>query len=117
MISSLALYLRQKLSIQIYLLRRILIDQIWTVQGKRIVRGLWFWELIDEAVIQSTKRSLSTADIIAELVALGSAPHLHEELGLRESEIAFYDVAMQNDSPAIELGHVAFIGVAMSGSR
>lgn len=99
---------KEKPNLQMGLLRRLLNDQIRTVQRKNIVQGRKFSEMLDEAVNRYTNRSLSTAEIIAELVKLAKemrdAQKRHEELGLREDEVAFYDAVVQNDAAVLELG-------------
>jgi restriction endonuclease HindI-like protein len=61
-----------------------------------------------EAVNRYTNRTLSTAEIIAELVELAKQMRddakRHEALGLREDEIAFYDAIAQNDSAVLDFG-------------
>lgn len=51
---------------------------------------------------------MTTAEIIAELVKLAKemrdAQKRHDELGLREDEVAFYDAVVQNDAAVLELG-------------
>lgn len=99
---------KEKPNLQMGLLRRLLNDQIRTVQRTNLVQGRKFSEMLDEAVKRYTNRSLTTAEIIAELVKLAKqmrdAQKRHEELGLREDEIAFYDAVVQNDSAVMELG-------------
>ncbi|MGO1545348.1 MAG: DUF3387 domain-containing protein, partial [Gulosibacter sp.] len=99
---------KEKPNLQMGLLRRLLNDQIRTVQRKNIVQGRKFSEMLDEAVNRYTNRSLTTAEIIAELVKLAKemrdAQKRHEELGLREDEVAFYDAVVQNDAAVLELG-------------
>lgn len=99
---------KEKPNLQMGLLRRLLNDQIRTVQRKNIVQGRRFSEMLDEAVNRYTNRSLSTAEIIAELVKLAKemrdAQKRHEELGLREDEVAFYDAVVQSDAAVLELG-------------
>jgi len=99
---------KEKPNLQMGLLRRLLNDQIRTVQRKNIVQGRKFSEMLDEAVNRYTNRSLTTAEIIAELVKLAKemrdAQRRHEELGLREDEVAFYDAVVQNDAAVLELG-------------
>lgn len=95
-------------NLQMGLLRRLLNDQIRTVQRTNIVQARKFSELLDEAVNRYTNRSLTTAEIIAELVKLAKQmrdeKQRHEELGLREDEVAFYDAIVQSDSAVLELG-------------
>ena len=99
---------KEKPNLQMGLLRRLLNDQIRTVQRKNVVQGRKFSEMLDEAVNRYTNRSLTTAEIIAELVKLAKemrdAQKRHEELGLREDEVAFYDAVVQNDAAVLELG-------------
>ncbi|TGD12082.1 type I restriction endonuclease subunit R [Brevibacterium sp. S111] len=107
---------KERPNLQMGLLRRLLNDQIRTVQSKNIVQGRKFSEMLDEAVNRYTNRSLSTAEIIAELVKLAKqmrdAQQRHEELGLREDEVAFYDAVAQNDSAVMELGDETLKAIA-----
>jgi type I restriction enzyme R subunit len=90
------------------LLRRLINDQIHTVQRTNLVQARKFSEQLEEAINRYTNRTLSTAEIIAELVKLAKEMRdnakRHEALGLREDEIAFYDAIMQNDSAVLEMG-------------
>ncbi len=99
---------KDKPNLQMGLLRRLLNDQIRTVQRTNIVQGRKYSEMLDEAVNRYTNRSLTTAEIIAELVKLAKemrdSQMRHEELGLREDEVAFFDAVAQNDSAVMELG-------------
>lgn len=99
---------KDKPNLQMGLLRRLLNDQIRTVQRTNVVQGRKYSEMLDEAVNRYTNRSLTTAEIIAELAKLAKqmrdAQKRHEELGLREDEVAFYDAVVQNDSAVMELG-------------
>ena len=99
---------KDKPNLQMGLLRRLLNDEIKTVQRKNIVQGRKFSEMLDEAVNRYTNRSLTTAEIIAELVKLAKqmreAQKRHEELGIGEDEVAFYDAVAQNDAAVLELG-------------
>lgn len=98
---------KEKPNLQLGLLRRLLNDQIRTVQRTNLVKARKFSELLDEAINRYTNRSLTTAEIIAELVNLAKQmrdgeKRLHE-LGLREDEGAFYDAIVQSDSAVLEL--------------
>lgn len=107
---------KEKPNLQMGLLRKILNDQIRTVQRKNIVQGRKFSEMLDEAVKRYTNRSLSTAEIIAELVKLAKNVRddqkRHEQLGLREDEVAFYDAVVHNDSAVLELGDETLKAIA-----
>ena len=107
---------RERPNLQMGLLRRILNDQIRTVQRKNIVQGRKFSEMLDEAVRRYTNRSLSTAEIITELVKLAKQVRddqsRFEKLGLREDEVAFYDAVVQNDAAVLELGDETLKAIA-----
>ena len=99
---------KDKPNLQMGLLRRLLNDQIRTVQRTNLVQARKFSELLDEAINRYTNRSLTTAEIIAELVKLAKQMRddqkRHDALGLREDEVAFYDAIVQNDAAVLELG-------------
>lgn len=107
---------KDKPNLQMGLLRRLLSDQIRTVQRTNLVQARKFSELLDEAVKRYTNRSLTTAEIIVELVKLAKrlreAQNRHQELGLREDEVAFYDAVVQNDSAVLELGDETLKAIA-----
>lgn len=107
---------KDKPNLQMGLLRRLLNDHIRTVQRTNVVQGRKYSEMLDEAVNRYTNRSLTTAEIIAELVKLAkqmrAAQKRHEELGLREDEVAFYDAVVQNDSAVMELGDETLKAIA-----
>lgn len=95
-------------NLQLGLLRRLLNDQVRTLQRKNIVQGRKFSQMLTEALSRYTNRSLTTAEIIAELVNLAKEMRQDQqrahELGLSEAEIALYDAIIQNDSAILELG-------------
>lgn len=95
-------------NLQMGLLRRLLNDQIRTVQRTNLVQARKFSEQLEEAINKYTNRSLTTAEIIAELVKLAKQMRddakRHEALGLAEDEIAFYDAIATNDAAVLELG-------------
>jgi type I restriction enzyme R subunit len=105
-----------KPNLQMELLRRLLNDEIRTVRRRNIVQARLFSELLDAAIAKYTNRSLTTAEIIAELVELAKqmrdAQRRGELLGLADDEVAFYDAIMQNDSAVLELGDVTFKKIA-----
>jgi type I restriction enzyme R subunit len=99
---------KEKPNLQLGLLRRILNDEIRTVRRTNVVQARKFSEQLEEAINRYTNRSLSTAEIIAEMVKLAKEMRddkkRHEALGLREDEIAFYDAVVQNDAAVLEMG-------------
>jgi type I restriction enzyme R subunit len=107
---------KDKPNLQMGLLRRLLNDQIRTIQRSNLVQARKFSELLDEAVNRYTNRSLTTAEIIAELVKLAKRLRddrkRHDELGLREDEVAFYDAIAQSDLAVMELGDETLKSIA-----
>jgi type I restriction enzyme R subunit len=99
---------KEKPNLQMGLLRRLINDEIKTVRRTNIVQARRFSEQLEEAVNRYTNRSLSTAEIIAELVKLAKEMrddhNRPQELGLRADEIAFYDAIVQNDAAVLEMG-------------
>ena len=95
-------------NLQMGLLRRLLNDQIHTVQRTNLVQARKFSEQLEEAINKYTNRSLTTAEIIAELVKLAKQMRddtkRHEALGLGGDEVAFYDAIATNDAAVLELG-------------
>jgi type I restriction enzyme R subunit len=95
-------------NLQMELLKKLLNDEIRTIRRKNVVQARQFSELLDAAIAKYTNRSLTSAEIIAELVEL--AKQLRDgrnrgtELGLAEDEVAFYDAIVQNDSAVLEMG-------------
>lgn len=99
---------KDKPNLQMGLLRRLINDQIKTVQRTNLIQARKFSDQLDQAVKRYTNRSLTTAEIIAELVALAKdmrrLAKRHEDLGLSEDEAALYDAIVQNDSAILQLG-------------
>ena len=99
---------KDKPNLQMGLLRRLINDQIRTIQRTNLVQARKFSEQLEEAINRYTNRSLTTAEIITELVKLAkqmkSELKRHEALGLREDEVAFYDAVAQNDAAVLSLG-------------
>jgi type I restriction enzyme R subunit len=107
---------KDKPNLQLGLLRRLLNDQIRTVQRSNIVQARKFSELLEEAINRYTNRSLTTAEIIAELVKLAkdmrAQANRHEELGLSVAEAAFYDAIVQNEAAVLEMGDTTLKRIA-----
>jgi type I restriction enzyme R subunit len=95
-------------NLQIGLLRRLLNDQIRTVQRSNLVQARLFSEQLDEVINRYTNRALTTAEIIAELVQLAkdmkAQAARHEQLGLTPAEAALYDAIAKNDVAVLQLG-------------
>lgn len=99
---------KEQPNLQLGLLRRILNDRIRTIARSNVVQSRKFSEQLEEAINRYTNRSLTTAEIIAELVKLAKEmrdqANRHEHLGLSEAEAAFYDAIVQNDTAVLEMG-------------
>lgn len=95
-------------NLQLGLLRRLLNDEIRTVQRTNVVQARRFSEQLEEAINRYTNRSLTTAEIIAELVKLAKEmrgqARRHEQLGLSVAEAAFYDAIVQNEAAVLSMG-------------
>lgn len=107
---------KDKPNLQMGLLRRLLNDQIPSIQRTNIVQARKFSELLDETINRYTNRSLTTAEIIAELVKLAKQlrddQQRHETFGLREDEVAFCDAVAQNDAAVLGLGDETLKAIA-----
>lgn len=112
---------KDKPNLQIGLLRRLLDDRIRTIKRSNVVQTRKFSEMLDEAINRYNNRSLTSAEIIAELVTLAKQMRAdmqrHAALGLREDEIAFYDAVAQNGSAVTELGDETLKAIARALMR
>lgn len=99
---------KEKPNLQMGLLRRLLNDEIKTISRKNIVQGRKFSEQLEETVKRYTNRSLSTAEIVAELVRLAKEVrdehHRSEEMKLSYAEVAIYDALAHHDTAVLEMG-------------
>ncbi len=95
-------------NLQIELLRRLLNDQVRKLSRTNVVTERKFSEMLERAMRAYTNRSLTAAEVIAELVEMAQQLKLEfdrgAKLGLRDDELAFYDAVCQNDSAVMELG-------------
>jgi type I restriction enzyme R subunit len=75
---------------------------------RNVVTERRFSEMLERAMLSYNNRSLTAAEVIAELVELAKEMKTENNrggtLGLREDELAFYDAVRQNDSAVLELG-------------
>lgn len=105
-----------KPNLQAELLRRLLEDRIRTLRRTNLVQSRRFSELLEGAINRYQNRALTTAEIIAELVKLAKEMRdmdtREDELGLSETEVAFYDAVVQNDSAVLELGDEVLKAIA-----
>jgi type I restriction enzyme R subunit len=95
-------------NVQIELLRRLLSKEVRSLSKRNIVAERKFSEMLERAMRAYNNRSLTAAEVIAELVELAKQIKAEHDrgtaLGLQDNELAFYDAVCQNDSAVMELG-------------
>jgi len=95
-------------NVQIEFLRRLLRAEVRQVAKKNIVMERKFSELLDRATNAYNNRSLTAAEIIAQLVEMAQEMQAERErsgkVGLPDDELAFYDAVSQNGSAVLALG-------------
>lgn len=89
-------------NVQMEALKRLLAAEIKDVAARNIVKGREFSEMLNESLIRYQNRSLDTATVVAQLVALAQALREEHErgqaTGLSDDELAFYDALRTNES-------------------
>ncbi|MHB1640056.1 MAG: type I restriction endonuclease subunit R [Candidatus Dormibacteria bacterium] len=95
-------------NVQIEMLRRLLKEEVKAVAKRNVVMEHKFSELLDRATKAYTNRSLTAAQVIAQLVEMAQEMK-HERdrgnlVGLPDDELAFYDAVSQNGSALLILG-------------
>lgn len=95
-------------NLAVELLKRLLNDEIKNRRRKYLVQARSFAEMLEEAIKRYQNRSIETAQVIEELIALAKqmreARERGEKLNLTEEELAFYDALETNDSAVQILG-------------
>jgi type I restriction enzyme R subunit len=97
------------------LLRRLIDDEIKARAGRNTVQSRKFKERLQETLDRYNARSLTTTEVIDELIAMAKemreANQRGEALGLSDDELAFYDALAENESAVQVLGdkQLAFI--------
>ena len=83
-------------------LRKLLTDQIKISERTNLVQARKFREALENALIGYTKKQITTAQMISQLLELAKwvreAKRHGQDLGLNEEEIAFYDALAENRS-------------------
>lgn len=94
-------------SLAIEAVRRLLTSQVTQISERNIVTGRRFSDMLEHAILAYQNRTLDSAQVMAELVALAQdIQHEHNRgnaLGLDDDQLAFYD-AIANNPSALELG-------------
>ncbi len=95
-------------NLQIELLRRLLNGEVRKLSRRNVIAEWKFSEMLERAMTAYSNRSLTAAEVIAELVEMAQQLRLEFDrgarLGLRDDELAFYDAVCQNDSAVMDLG-------------
>jgi type I restriction enzyme R subunit len=97
------------------LLRKLLNDEIKARSRTNTVQARSFEALLEATIIRYQNRTIDTAQVITELIALAQqmreANRRGEQLGLSEEELAFYDALATNQSAVDVMGdeQLAFI--------
>ncbi|MCW9023096.1 MAG: type I restriction endonuclease subunit R [Gammaproteobacteria bacterium] len=90
------------------LLEKLLRDEIRSHTRNNVVQEKNYSDRLLETLRKYRNRAIETAQVIEELIQMAKefqdALKRHEELGLNEDELAFYDALANNESAVRELG-------------
>jgi type I restriction enzyme, R subunit len=83
-------------------LRKLLTDQIHSVERTNLVQSKKFREALEDAMARYTKKAITTAEMITRLLDLAKwvreVQSRGSDLGLSSEEMAFYDAIAENES-------------------
>ncbi len=100
--------MKQK-NLAVEVLQKLLKSEIKARTRKNVVQARSFAEMLERSIKRYHNRTIETAQVIEELIALAKemrqANERGEELGLSEDELAFYDALEVNDSAVKVLGN------------
>jgi type I restriction enzyme R subunit len=95
-------------NLAVELLQKLLRDQIKSHTRNNVIQERKFSERLTASLNKYHGRAIKSAEVIEELITMAKefreAAKRGEELGLNESEIAFYDALADNESAVRELG-------------
>jgi len=97
-------------------LSRLLKDQIKAKFSRNVVKNSQFSALLEDALARYRNRSIETAQLIEELIAL--AKNLNEKVsagnpdGMSDYEVAFYDALEANEAAVREMKHEDLVRLA-----
>lgn len=107
---------KEKPNLQMGPLRRLLNDEIKTVRRTNIVQARRFSEQLEEAINRYTNRSLTTAEVIAELVKLAKEMRddqkRHQELGLASTRSPSTTPSCKTIAAVLEMGDATLKKIA-----
>jgi len=97
---------RRNLAVE--LLQRLLNDEVKAGSKRNVVQSRGFLEMLERTLAKYHNRSIGTAQVIEELIALAkemqAARARGESMGLTDDEIAFYDALATNESAVEVMG-------------
>lgn len=97
----------ERKSLAAELLRRLLNDEIKTMQKTYLIKSRLFSDMLEETIRRYQNQTIEAAQVIAELVDLAKKikeDRLRgEKLNLKEEEVAFYDALVVNESAVREM--------------
>ncbi|MEW6733260.1 MAG: type I restriction endonuclease subunit R [Acidobacteriota bacterium] len=95
-------------NLAVELLERLLKDDIKARFATNVVQNRKFSELLQQALNKYRNRAIETAQVIEELLDMAKqfnqAARRGDELGMNDSELAFYDALETNEASVRELG-------------
>lgn len=104
-------------NLAVELLERLLKSDIHSRFKNNVVQNKKFSDLLRQSLNKYSNRSIETAQVIEELIAMAqefrAAAERGEDLGLSAEEIAFYDALETNQAAVRELGDAVLRKIAM----
>ncbi len=95
-------------NLAVELLQRLIKNEIKARFETNVVQSARFSDLLQQALTRYRNRTIETAQVIEELIAMArrfqEESRRGEQLGLNEDELAFYDALASNESAVRELG-------------
>ena len=95
-------------NLAVEMLERLLKDEVKARFRTNVVQSAKYTELLEQTLIRFRNRTIETAQVIEELIAMAKqfreAAARGERLGLQSDELAFYDALADNEFAVRELG-------------
>jgi len=103
------------------LLQKLLNGEIRARSRRNLIQGKTFSEKLESTIIRYHNRSITTVQVIEELIKLAQemkeTSKRGQEIGLTEDELAFYDALETNDSAVAILGDKVLKQIAQELTR
>ena len=104
-------------NLAVELLERLLADEIKAKFATNVVQNQKFSDLLKASLLRYRNRAIETAQVIEELIGMAKdfnqAVKRGQEVGLNDSEMAFYDALETNEASVRELGDDALRKIAV----